>query len=136
MKASFPRLIFLLLLPLTACTGVPAEVATVTMTPSFTVTPLPTHSSTVPPTQTLTPSPAIPFTPTATSEVPFTFVITGDTGGNVGPGAYDTSQYFRGACESILNLNPGAFMITAGDTHPTGDTRWTIDQVLGSDYRW
>jgi hypothetical protein len=30
----------------------------------------------------------------------------------------------------------GAFMISPGDIDPPGDSRWTIDQVLGTDYMW
>jgi hypothetical protein len=66
----------------------------------------------------------------------FDFVVVGDTSLYVGPGIYDTPQYFRGVCEMIARLNPGKFLISMGDSEPEIDTQWTIDQYLGPNTIW
>ncbi len=65
----------------------------------------------------------------------FTFVVTADMRGYSGPG-YDSSQYFRGACEAIATRGRGAFMVSPGDIDPTSDVRWTITSTLGATYTW
>jgi hypothetical protein len=44
------------------------------------------------------------------------------------------SDYYRGALEALKARVEGVFMISPGDIDPPGDSRWTIDQVLGTDY--
>lgn len=66
----------------------------------------------------------------------FTFDLTADMRLFSGPGTYDSSDYFRGACESIAAIGPGAFMISPGDIDPPEDVYWTIQQVLGEAYPW
>ena len=65
----------------------------------------------------------------------FSFAVTADqryyTGSN-----YHTSDYYRGALEALKAQGKGAFMISPGDIDPPGDSRWTIDKVLGTDYMW
>jgi hypothetical protein len=65
----------------------------------------------------------------------FTFAVTADMRSYSGPG-YDSSQYFRGACEAIASRGKGAFMISPGDMDPTSDVRWTITSTLGTTYTW
>jgi hypothetical protein len=52
-----------------------------------------------------------------------------------GPG-YDSSQYFRGACEAIASRGRGAFMVSPGDIDPPSDVLWTITSTLGTTYTW
>jgi len=67
---------------------------------------------------------------------PFTFFATADMREYSGPGTYDNSDYFRGACEAIDAMGAGAFMVSPGDIDPPDDVRYTIDQILGTDYLW
>ncbi|MBC8263208.1 MAG: metallophosphoesterase, partial [Anaerolineales bacterium] len=69
------------------------------------------------------------------SDDQFTFAITADMRRYSGPG-YDSSQYFRGACEAIAARGRGAFMASPGDIDPTNDVRWTITSTLGAAYTW
>ena len=66
---------------------------------------------------------------------PFTFVVTADMRNYSGPN-YDSSNYFRGVMEAINALGGGAFMLSPGDIDPVADVRWTIEQVMGTDYLW
>jgi hypothetical protein len=66
----------------------------------------------------------------------FTFAVTADMREFSGPGQYDTSQYFRGACEAIAALGGGPFMVSPGDIDPPADVEWTIKQYIGQDYIW
>jgi len=66
----------------------------------------------------------------------FSFTITCDQLGFGGPGTYDTPKYFRGVCEKIAAIGPGAFMISPGDTYPSSAMRWTIDQYISPSYVW
>nr|MBC8447313.1 metallophosphoesterase [Chloroflexota bacterium] len=65
----------------------------------------------------------------------FTFAITADMRSYSGPG-YDSSQYFRGACEAIAARGRGAFMVSPGDIDPPSDVLWTITSTLGTTYKW
>jgi hypothetical protein len=65
----------------------------------------------------------------------FTFVVTSDIHGYAGS-AYDTSQYFRGVCEKIVELDGSSFMVSPGDLDPPSNVNWTIDKYLGQDYLW
>ena len=65
----------------------------------------------------------------------FTFAVTADMRYYSGPGIYDSSLYFRGACESIA-AGDTAFMVTPGDMDPLEDVYWTITQTLGITYTW
>jgi len=67
---------------------------------------------------------------------PFSFAVTCDMRNFSGQGLYDTPNYFRGVCETIAYLGPGAFMIVPGDLDPTVNVNWTIEQYLGSGYMW
>jgi len=66
----------------------------------------------------------------------FAFVVTADMRNFAGAGEYDTAHYFRGAVEAIAALGGNAFMVTPGDDDPPDGALWTIQQVLGADYRW
>jgi hypothetical protein len=66
----------------------------------------------------------------------FTFVVTADMRGYSGPGQYDSSQYFKGACEAIASRGRGAFMVSPGDIDPTSNVHWTITSTLGATYTW
>jgi hypothetical protein len=66
----------------------------------------------------------------------FSFAITADMRQYSGPGAYDTSSYFRGACEAIGALGGSTFMISPGDIDPPAEVEWTVRQYLGQDYLW
>jgi hypothetical protein len=110
----------------------PSPTRTETASPS----PLPSRSPTPQPTWTVTPTITLTPTSSPTAELPFDFVLTGDVSNHTGPGAFDTEQFFRGVCENIKRVNPGAFMVTVGDVGPVQGTRWTIDQVLGTDTIW
>lgn len=66
----------------------------------------------------------------------FTFAVTSDIHQFAGSGEYDNSSYFRGAVEAIADHSLSAFMVTAGDMDPPANVLWTVDQVLGSSYRW
>lgn len=70
------------------------------------------------------------------SSSPFTFAITADMRYYSGPGTYDTSQYYRGACEAIESLGETAFMVSPGDIDPTTRVYWTITRTLGITYPW
>ncbi|MFQ5856151.1 MAG: metallophosphoesterase family protein [Anaerolineae bacterium] len=65
----------------------------------------------------------------------FTFAVTADMRRYSGP-SYDSSQYFRGACEAIATRGRSAFMVSPGDIDPTSDVRWTITSTLGLTYTW
>jgi len=65
----------------------------------------------------------------------FTFAVTADMRGYSGL-EYDSSQYFRGACEAIAARGRGAFMVSPGDIDPTSDVLWTITSTLGASYTW
>jgi hypothetical protein len=77
-----------------------------------------------------------PPTPTFTPVPSFSFVVNADMANHVGPGEFDTPQYFRGMVETIAKLPGIQFMISVGDTTPSAKTRWTIDQYLGPDFLW
>lgn len=66
----------------------------------------------------------------------FRFSMTADMRSYSGPGTYDTSDYFRGACEALAARGAGAFMVAPGDIDPPADVKWTIEEVLGTDYLW
>lgn len=76
------------------------------------------------------------LSPRPATGAPFRFVVTADMRYYSGSGTYDTSQYFRGACETIDNLGSGAFMVSPGDIDPTTDAQWTIQQYIDSTYMW
>lgn len=67
---------------------------------------------------------------------PFTFAVTADMRSFSGPGTYDTSEYFRGACEAIADVGSGVFMVSPGDIDPTTHVMWTITQTLGITHTW
>lgn len=70
------------------------------------------------------------------AQAQFSFVVTSDQRQYAGPGAYDSTNYFRGAVEAAENQGSGAFMISIGDIDPPMDSKWTIGQVLGVNYLW
>lgn len=117
----------------------PTEISTnaVTSAPQLLATIAATHTATqLTSTSTSTASPEPTPTIAPTIEARFSFVVNGDTASHAGSGEMDTSQYFRGMAESIAALPDVRFLITAGDTTPPGDTRWTMDQYLGKDFLW
>ncbi|NIM94650.1 MAG: hypothetical protein GTO18_13195 [Anaerolineales bacterium] len=66
----------------------------------------------------------------------FTFALTADMRNFSGEGTYDTSEYFRGAVESMESLGVVDFMISPGDIDPTENVHWTITQVFGVEFLW
>ncbi len=76
------------------------------------------------------------FGPRQGSSAPFRFAVTCDQRYFSGPGTYDGPSYYRGACEAIAALGPGAFMVSPGDIDPVEDVQWTLEQVIGSTYLW
>ncbi len=66
----------------------------------------------------------------------FAFAVTADIREYAGQGDYDTSDYFRGACQALDTIGPGAFMFSPGDIDPPAGIKWTIEQQMGSDYAW
>ena len=66
----------------------------------------------------------------------FRFSLSADMRQYSGQGTYDTSDYFRGACEAIDALGGGAFMVTPGDLDPPENVYWTLQTVLGPGYLW
>lgn len=102
-----------------------------TFSPLPTVSPLPSPPTLLPvslPSATITESAAPP-------EPEFTFAVTADMRLYSGPGTYDTSQYFRGACEAIAT-HGAAFMVSPGDVDPPAGVLWTITRTLGVDFPW
>ncbi|TET55148.1 MAG: hypothetical protein E3J64_00725, partial [Anaerolineales bacterium] len=69
------------------------------------------------------------------SSQPFTIAITSDQRYYSGP-SYDSSSYFRGACEAIAAAGETALMVSPGDIDPVEDVHWTITQTLGVTYTW
>jgi hypothetical protein len=67
---------------------------------------------------------------------PFRFAVTCDQRYYSGPGTYDSPSYYRGVCQIIAALGPGAFMVSPGDIDPTEDVQWTIQQYIDSAYLW
>lgn len=67
---------------------------------------------------------------------PFTIAVTSDQRWYSGPGTYDTSQYYRGACEAIAAVGETAFMVSPGDIDEVAGVHWTITQTLGVTYTW
>lgn len=72
----------------------------------------------------------------ATGRAPFSFSVTADMRNFAGSGSYDTTQFYRGACEAISAVGPGAFMISPGDIDPPNAVKWTIEQYIDSAYVW
>ncbi len=66
----------------------------------------------------------------------FTFAVAADMRDFAGSGKYDTLQYFKGAAQAIKDTGGAAFLISPGDLDPPASVRWTVDEVLGSGYRW
>ncbi len=129
----------LLLAILTACASVASPVVVSPTGEAPTSWPSPTASPFVPsptpfPTPSPVPSPTAP--PTPTPEVEFAFAVTADIRIYAGPGAYDSSRFFRGACEAIAAQGPVAFMVSPGDVDPPDGILWTITRTLGADFRW
>ena len=71
-----------------------------------------------------------------TSSQPFAIAVTCDQRWFSGPGTYDTSQYYRGACEAIAGAGEPAFMVSPGDIDEVTGVHWTITQTLGVTYTW
>jgi hypothetical protein len=68
---------------------------------------------------------------------PFSFAVTADMRGLAGTGYYnDTPRYFRGVCEAIAAVGPGAFMVSPGDIDQPAGVKWTIEQHIDSAYIW
>jgi len=66
----------------------------------------------------------------------FSFAVTADMRGLAGTGYHDTSRYFRGVCEAIATVGPGAFMVSPGDIDQPAGVRWTIRQYIDTAYTW
>lgn len=65
----------------------------------------------------------------------FSFIVTADMR-EFGGGEYQSSDYFQGTCEAILNVGKGSFMVSPGDIDPPQNVYATIRKVLGEDYLW
>jgi hypothetical protein len=109
---------------------------TLPQVPSATPTVIPSSTHTINPTVSLSNPTNPPPTPTNTPVPSFSFVVNADMANHVGPGDFDTPQYFRGMVETIAKIPDIRFMISVGDTTPSASTRWTIDQYLGPDFLW
>jgi len=66
----------------------------------------------------------------------FTFAATADMRSYAGPDTYDSSRYFRGACEAIAARSDTAFMVSPGDINPPAGVEWTLQETLGPKYLW
>jgi hypothetical protein len=53
-----------------------------------------------------------------------------------GPGQYDTSEYFRGACEALDALGVSDLIVSPGDIDPVDHVEWTIQQHAGPAAVW
>ncbi|MBI9047620.1 MAG: metallophosphoesterase, partial [Anaerolineaceae bacterium] len=94
-----------------------------------------THTKIISSTATSTPTmlPTVTKTPLPS----FSFAAYADPAFHSGPGEFDTTQYFRGACEKIASLDqPLAFTIGVGDLVILDDTLWTIQAYIGEDIPW
>ncbi len=118
--------------------------ATPTGTPSLSspapISPLPVSEAASPDGPSPLPTPLSPVlaraeAPSASEPRPFAFAVTADMRLYSGPGAYDTPQYFRGACEAIATHGP-AFMVSPGDVDPPAGVLWTITRTLGAAFPW
>jgi hypothetical protein len=65
----------------------------------------------------------------------FTFFVTSDQRQYAGP-SYNRKNYFRGVVEAVRNQGGSVFMVSPGDIDPPQDSKWTIEQVLGTDFLW
>lgn len=72
----------------------------------------------------------------STATAQFSFTVVSDQRYYAGEGAFDSSNYFRGAIESLAESGTGAFLLSPGDIDPAYESNWTIQQVLGSDFQW
>lgn len=63
------------------------------------------------------------------------FIVLSDQHNYTGSSIYDTSAYFRGACEKIATLNTD-FMVVVGDFVQPQNTAWTIEQYIDPNYVW
>lgn len=70
------------------------------------------------------------------ASAPFDFAVASDMRSYSGPGINDSPDYFRGVCEAIADVGPGAFMVCPGDLDPVDDVDWTIRKYLGETYPW
>ncbi len=70
------------------------------------------------------------------AERPLVFAVAADMRSFAGPGAYDSSRYFRGACEAIKAAGDVSSLISPGDVDPPAGVRWTLDAVLGAGFPW
>ena len=71
----------------------------------------------------------------ANDSSPFTFAVTADMRYYSGPD-YNSSNFFRGAMETINTIGDNAFMLSPGDIDSVDDAKWTIEQVMGTIYLW
>ena len=65
----------------------------------------------------------------------FSFIVTADMREYAGP-EYQTLDYFFGACEAILDVGKGDFMVSPGDIDPPWFVSETLSKVFGVDYIW
>lgn len=66
----------------------------------------------------------------------FKFAFCADQRQYAGSGAYDTTSYFRGVCESINNIDGVDLLVIGGDLDPPANIQYTIETYLGSDFTW
>ncbi len=76
------------------------------------------------------------FSPSQLDAALFNFTVTTDMQNYAGSNNYDTSEYFRGACDSIAKIGAGAFMIFPGDLDPPENANWTIQKYNGKSCPW
>lgn len=127
----------LLLMLVGACTPVNV-IEMPSPSPSLTLTAAATLTATMTQTPTATPKLMPTTTPslTATPEARFSFVVTSDMSHYSAPEYINYPNFFAALLGYVEDFGPGDFMISAGDVIPAADARWTIDQVLGTDYLW
>jgi hypothetical protein len=69
------------------------------------------------------------------AQAKFTFFVTSDQRQYAGP-SYNSKNHFRGVVEAVRNQGGGVFMVSPGDIDPPQDSKWTIEQVLGTAFLW
>ncbi len=65
----------------------------------------------------------------------FSFIVAADMREFAGE-EFNTSQYFRGVCEAILENGKGSFMLSPGDIDPPQEVSDRMSEILGNDYLW
>ncbi|HEY75244.1 MAG TPA: hypothetical protein G4O00_03565 [Thermoflexia bacterium] len=135
-SAAIPVLLALFVLGVGCASRISTPHPTPEPSPSPVASPTPQEVLPSPTTAPPSPSPIPSLAPSPTPPSAFAFAVTADMRQYAGPGLYDSSHYFRGACEAIAALGDVAFMVSPGDIDPPLGVQWTISQTLGADFPW